>query len=66
VLVLDLDIAAAPQGRAIDAGGRLRYALSNRRAVGAGYRTIEGGADVERVFNFAWLNGAVATLAVTF
>jgi hypothetical protein len=65
-LLLDLDITAAPQGRAIDFGGRVQYALSDRWAVGGGYRTIEGGADVERVFNFAWLNAAVATLAVRF
>jgi hypothetical protein len=28
--------------------------------------TIEGGADVDQVFNFAWLNAAVASLAVRF
>jgi hypothetical protein len=65
-LLLDLDVTAAPQGRAIDFGGRVQYALSNRWAVAGGYRTIEGGADVERVFNFAWLNAAVATLALRF
>lgn len=65
-LVLDLDITAAPQGRAIDFGGRVRYALSDRWTVGAGYRTIEGGADVERVFNFAWLNAAVLSAGVRF
>jgi hypothetical protein len=65
-VVLDLDIVAAPQGRAIDFGGRLRYALTDHWSVGAGYRTIEGGADVDQVFNFAWLNAAVASLAVTF
>lgn len=66
LVVLDLDVAAAPQGRAIDFGGRLRYALTDRWSLGAGYRTIEGGADVDQVFNFAWLNAAVASLAVTF
>lgn len=66
LLVLDLDVAAAPQGRAIDFGGRLRYALTDRLSLGAGYRTIEGGADVDPVFNFAWLNAAVASLAFSF
>jgi len=66
LLVLDLDVAAAPQGRAIDFGGRLRYALTDRWSLGAGYRTIEGGADVDQVFNFAWLNAAVASFAVSF
>jgi hypothetical protein len=65
-LVLDLDVTAAPQGRAIDFGSRLRYALTDRLAVGVGYRTIEGGADVTRVYNFAWLNAAVATVALRF
>ncbi len=65
-LVLDLDVTAAPQGRAIDVGGRLRYAFSDRWSLGAGYRTVEGGADVDQVFNFAWLNAAVASAAVRF
>jgi hypothetical protein len=65
-LVLDLDVTAAPQGRAIDFGGRLQYALTERWALGLGYRTIEGGADVTQVFNFAWLNAAVANLALRF
>jgi hypothetical protein len=64
--LLDLDASAAPQGRAIDFGGRLRYALTDRWSAGVGYRTIEGGADVDRVYNFAWLNAAVASLAVSF
>jgi hypothetical protein len=65
-LVLDLDATAAPQGRAIDHSSRLRYALSDRWALGVGYRTIEGGADVDRVFNFAWINAAVGSLSVRF
>jgi hypothetical protein len=66
VFLLDLDVSAAPQGRAIDFGARMRYALSDRWGVGAGYRTIEGGADVTRVFNFAWLNAATASVALSF
>jgi len=34
--------------------------------VSAGYRTVEGGADVDEVYNFAWLHYAVGSLAVTF
>lgn len=63
-LLLDLDAAAAPQGRAIDFSGRLQYALSERWALGGGYRTIEGGADVPRVFTFAWLNAVVGTVTL--
>jgi hypothetical protein len=65
-LLLELDASAAPQGRAIDFSGRVRYALTDRWSIGAGYRTIEGGADVTQVFNFAWLNAAVGTVAVRF
>ena len=36
-----------------------------RWTVGAGYRTIEGGADVE-VFTFAWLNAAIVRAGVRF
>lgn len=65
-LVLDLDIAAAPQGRAIDFAGIARYRLGDRWAVGGGYRTIEGGADVPRVYAFAWLHALVASASLGF
>jgi hypothetical protein len=65
-LVFDLDGSAAPQGRAIDFGGRLRYAVNDRLALGVGYRTIEGGADVDQVYNFAWINAVTGSLVVRF
>ena len=60
--VLELDGSAAPQGRAFDVAAKLGYALSDRWEMMFGYRGIEGGADVESVYNFAWLNFAVASI----
>jgi hypothetical protein len=64
--VLDVDGLGASQGRAFDVAATLRYALSDRWGVAFGYRTIEGGADVEEVYNFAWLHFAVAAVRVHF
>ena len=41
-------------------------ALSPRWTLGAGYRTIEGGADVESVYNFAWLHFGVVSVRYGF
>jgi hypothetical protein len=34
--------------------------------VAFGYRTIEGGADVDQVYTFAWINAAVVRVGVGF
>jgi len=65
-LGLELDGTAAPQGRAFDFAATMNYRLTPRWTVSSGYRTIEGGADVDTVYAFAWLNAAVAALAVRF
>jgi hypothetical protein len=52
-LLLDGDAAAAKQGRAEDVTLALQYRLNERFALRAGYRILEGGADVEEVYNFA-------------
>jgi hypothetical protein len=62
----ELDGSAAPQGRAIDFAATLEYRPTARLKVFGGYRTIEGGADVDAVYAFAWLNAAVAGLGVRF
>jgi hypothetical protein len=59
---IDLDGMGAPQGRAFDIAAKMGYKISDRWGVSFGYRTIEGGADVERVYNFAWLHFAVASV----
>lgn len=56
---MDVDLAFAPQGRAIDFAALAQYDLNNHWKLAAGYRTIEGGADNEKVYSFAWLNAAV-------
>jgi hypothetical protein len=55
-LRLDLDALAGGPGRAVDLSLALRYQLGERWQVGLGYRLLEGGADVESVYNFAWFN----------
>ena len=65
-VVLDIEGAAAPQGRAIDASLTLRHTLPSGWHVFAGYRTLEGGADNNDVFTFAWMHFATVGLAVSF
>jgi hypothetical protein len=63
---LVLDASAAPQGRAIDFAATLEYRPGARWTVFGGYRTIEGGADVDTVYAFAWLNALVGGIGVRF
>jgi hypothetical protein len=63
---LVLDGSAAPQGRAIDFAATLEYRPAPRWTVFGGYRTIEGGADVDAVYAFAWLNAVVGGIGVRF
>lgn len=58
-LSADLDGLAGGPGRAIDLGIRLNYAVNEQWKVGLGYRTLEGGADTDDVYNFAWFNSLV-------
>ncbi|MBU0692210.1 hypothetical protein KKG66_07485 [bacterium] len=62
-LLLDLDALAGGPGRAEDLSVKLSYRLGERLALSGGYRTLEGGADVDRVYNFAWLHYAVISLS---
>jgi hypothetical protein len=64
--ILDFDGLGASQGRAFDIAAKLGYAFSDRWELAFGYRTIEGGADVEQVYNFAWLHFAVASIRWRF
>ncbi|HEY7475349.1 MAG TPA: hypothetical protein VH679_10090 [Vicinamibacterales bacterium] len=63
---LVLDGSAAPQGRAVDFAATLEYRPAPRWTVFGGYRTIEGGADVDAVYAFAWLNAVVGGIGVRF
>lgn len=64
--VLDVDGLASTQGRAFDIATKLAYDVTDDWRVAVGYRMIEGGADVEDVFNFAWLNFAMASVRYGF
>ena len=64
--VVDVEGLGSKQGRAVDALLKVEVGLSDRWALGVGYRTIEGGADVDAVYNFAWLHFGVASLRYRF
>jgi hypothetical protein len=63
---LDLDALAGGPGRAEDLSLKLGYDLNDRWRIDAGYRTVEGGADVDEVYNFAWLHYAVVSALYRF
>ncbi|WP_373065337.1 hypothetical protein [Gemmatimonas sp.] len=58
----DIDALAGGPGRAIDAAVKLGYDPRGRFGVHVGYRTVEGGADVDEVYSFSWIHYAVASL----
>jgi len=64
--LLDLDALAGGPGRAEDIALKLIYAINTHWSIAGGYRTVEGGADVEEVYNFAWLHYAVMSAAYRF
>jgi len=57
-LLFEADALASPggQGRAEDAALAVTYTLSPAWQIRVGYRIVEGGADVESVYNFALIN----------
>jgi len=62
---MDLDIIASPYGRAIDLGLFALHKLNDNWNIGAGYRTVEGGADNDKVYTFAWLHYVGLKLSYT-
>jgi hypothetical protein len=65
-LLFDFDGLAGGPGRAFDSSLKLGYDLGDRWRLTLGYRTLEGGADVESVYNFAWLHYGVASFVFRF
>lgn len=61
-LSFDADALAGGPGRAIDAAVKVGWDMGPAWSLRAGYRTVEGGADVEEVYNFAWLHYGVVSL----
>lgn len=66
LLELDLDALAGGPGRAEDLAIELCYDAGGRWRISGGYRMIEGGADVEEVYNFAWFHYAVLSWECRF
>ena len=65
-LILDGDALAGPQGRAEDILLGAAYDLHENLQVKLGYRMLEGGADVDEVYNFALLNYMVIGATLSF
>ncbi len=63
---IELDGLAGGPGRAFDLSMRATKQLDSRTQVFIGYRILEGGADVPRVKNFAWINYLTAGVSVRF
>jgi hypothetical protein len=64
--LLDLDALAGGPGRAEDLSLKVSYDVCDRWSVTGGYRTVEGGADVDEVYNFAWFNSFVVSAVYRF
>lgn len=62
--VLEGDLAAAPQGRAIDIAVSGRYDVNDYLDLGLGYRFLEGGASNRNVHNMAFVNYYFCSLGV--
>jgi hypothetical protein len=65
-VLFDADALAAPQGRAEDVLLAVTWAVSPAVVLRGGYRTVEGGASNDEVYNFAWLHYAVAGVELRF
>ncbi|MFV8819689.1 hypothetical protein [Haliea sp. E17] len=62
----DFDGLAGGPGRAIDFSARVVRHAGDHWRFGVGYRTLEGGADTDDVYNFAWFNTAFTSLEYRF
>jgi hypothetical protein len=63
-VVLDVDALAAPQGRAEDVLLAATWTFRKGLELRVGYRMVEGGADNDEVYSFAWLHYGVIGLRV--
>lgn len=66
LFALDFDGLAGGPGRLFDVALKLEHDLTERWRIGAGYRALEGGADTDDVYTFAWLHYAVLDLSYRF
>ncbi len=61
---LEGDALVGPQGRAEDIFAGFDYSINRLFSIFAGYRMLEGGADVDSVYNFTFLHYASAGLLI--
>lgn len=66
LLVGDALAIPGTPGRAEDVLLALRYHIDERVSIKAGYRILEGGADVDQVYNFSLFHYAVVGVMVNF
>lgn len=64
--VLDVEGLGSTQGRAIDAALTLAWQPDARWTLAGGYRTLEGGADNDSVYTFAWIHYALLSATYAF
>jgi hypothetical protein len=62
----NVDAATASQGRAVDAALKLRRKFYDSSSFGFGFRTLEGGANNDKVYTFSWFNYAVLDITIGF
>lgn len=65
-VILEADALAGGPGRAEDVFLGLNYQVAPKLGIRAGYRVVEGGADVESVYNFTWINYASVGVRLNF
>ena len=65
-LEAEADALAAPQGRAEDVSLKAVLRLTDAIELDVGYRILEGGADNDEVYTFAFFHYAVAGLRIRF
>jgi hypothetical protein len=65
-LLVDVDALAAPQGRAEDVLLAATWRVDEAIELRAGYRMLEGGADNDEVYSFAWLHYATVGVGLQF
>jgi hypothetical protein len=60
-LLLDIEGLGGGPGRAEDGSLKIGYDIPRNGMLTVGYRIVEGGADVDEVYDFAWFNSAVVS-----
>ena len=64
--IVDFDGLASPQGRALDLGLKINYKVDEKWHLGGGIRILEGGANNDKLYNFAQFNYAFITTGYLF